>query len=454
MAGEPPRLTLVPGGDDRHAVPPAAGAPDVAAARELVALGTGLTLTCVLLARIGGWARSLAAFQVLYAIGFACFALALTRARHRPVPRAGLIVFAVAAAARLALLPVVPSLSDDIYRYLWEGRVVAHGQDPYRHGPTDPALVPLRDQDVYPRVNHPELATIYPPLAIAGFALVAAVTPTVLAMKTWVVLHDLALVALLIAWARRRGVGAQAAIAYAWNPLVVVEHAGNGHHDATAIVWLIAALVLAERRPILSAVALAVGALVKLAPLAALPFLLARWPWRARVTALLAIASGLGWLWSETRGADSGLTAYVRTWSNNELAFVYLARLVGDPITARWAALAIVAALTATLVVAWRGREAEAGTRSTLRAGFLLSPVAHPWYLAWVLAFEPLGPSAPWLLLSLTAILSYGVLAAPAEGGRFHLSLAWRWIEYGLPLMVALALGAARFVGRRASRRR
>jgi hypothetical protein len=442
----------VPGGRDPRAAPPAAGGPDVGAARELVLLGTGLTLTCVLLAQIGTWRHSLAAFQVLYAIGFAFFALALTRARRHPVPRAGLIVFAVAAAARLALLPVVPSLSDDIYRYLWEGRVVVSGQDPYRHCPADPALAPLRDQEVYPRVNHPDLATIYPPLAMAGFALVAAVAPTVLAMKTWVVLHDLALVALLIAWAGRRGAGPQAAIAYAWNPLVVVEYAGSGHHDATAILWLMAALVMAERRPILSAFALAVGALVKLAPLAALPFLLARWPWRARITALLTISGGLGWLWSETRGADSGLTAYVRTWSNNELAFVYLARLVGDPITARWAALAIVAALTATLVIARRAREAETDTRSTLRAGFLISPVAHPWYLGWVLAFEPLGPSAPWLLLSLTAILSYGVLASPAEGGGFHLSLAWRWIEYGLPLTVALVLAASRFIRRGASR--
>ena len=38
------------------------------------------------------------------------------------------------------------------------------------------------------------------------------------AMKSWVVVHDLALVLMLLAWARRRGVGAQVAIAYAWNP--------------------------------------------------------------------------------------------------------------------------------------------------------------------------------------------------------------------------------------------
>ena len=72
-----------------------------------------------------------------------------------------------------------------------------------------------------------------------------------------------------------------------------------------------------------------------------------------------------------------------------------------------------------------------------MRAAFLLSPVAHPWYLGWVLLFEPLAPSAPWLLLSFTAVLSYGLLARPAGGGGFHLPLMWRWVEYGAPLAMA-----------------
>ena len=446
--GTRPPLTVVPGGEP--AGPPHPPAPDREAARELTALGTGLTLTCVLMARIGSWTSGLATFQALYAVGFGFFALALVRSRGRTVPRAGLIVFAVALASRVALLPVPPSLSDDVYRYVWEGRVAAHGGDPYRQSPRDTSLAPLRDRVIHRRINHPELATIYPPLAIAGFALVSAIAPTVTAMKAWVVLHDLALVLLLIAWARKRKAGPQAAIAYAWNPLVVVEHAGSGHHDPTAVVWLVAALLLAERRPVLSALALAAGALTKLAPLVALPFLLARWPWRARIVALLAIGGGLGWFWRLTRGADSGLAAYWRSWSNNELAFAYLARGIGDPLVARVTALALVAALG--IALALKRRPAADGTRTVLRAGFLLSPVAHPWYLGWVLAFETLGPSAPWLLLSLTAILSYGVVRPPAEGTSFHLPLVWRWVEYGAPLLLAAALGAAR-AGRRAAER-
>lgn len=400
-------------------------------------------LAFVLMARLGAWSTALGTFQALYAVAFGFFALALARAHARAVPRAGWIVFAVALAARLALLATTPTLSDDVYRYVWEGKVAAHGGDPWRAGPNHPSLAPLRDREIHPRINHPELAAIYPPLAIAGFALVAAVSPTVLAMKAWVVLHDLALVLLLIAWARRHGVGAQAVIAYAWNPLVVVEYAGSGHHDPTAIVWLVAALHWADRRPALSALALATAVLTRLAPLAALPFLMLRWSWRVRALALAPLALGLGWFWSRTRGADSGLGAYWRTWSNNELAFLGLERLTGDPMTARWVAVALVGALVALL--AWRRYDPVAATRTTMRAGFLLAPVAHPWYLGWVLAFEPMAKaSAPWLLLSLTAVLSYGVLVPPAEGSAFHLPVAWRWVEYGLPLLLAIGLAARR----------
>lgn len=437
MAGPRPPLTVVPGGAL------AATPPDLRGARDLIAAGTGLTLAFVLMARLGAWSTSLGTFQALYAVAFGFFALALARSRTGAVPRAGLIVFVVALAARLALLATTPTLSDDVYRYVWEGKVAAHGGDPWRQGPSHPSLAALRDRDIHPRINHPELAAIYPPLAIAGFALVASLSPTVLAMKAWVVLHDLALVLLLIAWARRHGVGAQAVIAYAWNPLVVVEYAGSGHHDPTAIVWLVAALVWADRRPALSALALATAVLVRLAPLVALPFLIPRWSWRARALALAAIGLGLGWFWGRTRGADSGLGAYARTWSNNELAFLGLERLVGDPMTARIVAAGLVGALIAVLV--WRRHDPVVATRTVMRAGFLLSPVAHPWYLGWVLALEAMASaSAPWLLLSLTAVLSYGVLVPPAEGSSFHLPVAWRWVEYGLPLLLALGLAMRR----------
>ena len=392
-----------------------------------------------LLGRMPSWFRDLGTFQALYALAFTFLFLALLRLRrYERLPRAGLVVMAVAVAARLALLPTAPSLSGDLYRYLWEGRVIVHGGNPWRQSPDDPALEALRDQEVWPHINHRQLATIYPPLAEAGFALVARVSPTVTAFKAWVILHDLALVAVLLAWARRRGESPVPVIAYAWNPLVLVEYAGSGHNDPVALLWLAVALSLARERPVASALALALGALTKLAPLAALPFLLRGWPWRARLTALALIGGGLVWFLALARGPDSGLGAFWGTWANNELAFHYLARLTGGHAAARGVALALLAGLVLWALL--RIGSDAAATRLVLRGSLLLTPVLHPWYLGWTLALEPLGASWPWLLLSLTAVLNYGVLSTPAEGRAFHLPLAWRWVEYGAPLLLAILL--------------
>jgi len=420
----------------------------IAPALEFAAIGAGLALVVVLLGRLPSWFRNLGTFQSLFALAFAFYALALLRIRrYQRLPRAGWAVLAVAIAARLALLPAAPSLSGDLYRYVWEGRVIVHGGNPYRESPDDPRLAPLRDRIIHPNINHRDLATIYPPLAEAGFALVAWISPTVLAFKLWVVLHDLALVGVLLVWTRRLGIGPVPVLAYAWNPLILVEYAGSGHNDPVALVWLVAALALAEERPVLSALALAAGALTKIAPLVALPFLMRGWPWRARVVALALLVPGLAWFLAAARGPASGLHAFWSAWSNNELAFHYLERALGTS-AARGAALALLGAL-----IVWALKNLPAAARATrlsLRGALLLSPVLHPWYMGWVLAFEPLSPSYPWLLLSFTAILNYGVLATPAAGRDFHLPLAWRWAEYGAPLALALlAFSARRAAGRK-----
>lgn len=439
MGGRPPLRRVEGGGTAPRPAP-------LAAALEFSALGLGLTASVALLAREGPWLRHVDVFQARVLLAFAFYALALVRLpRYARLPRVGLAVFAVAFATRALLVPIPPSLSGDIHRYVWEGRVLVAGGNPYRQAPDDPALAPLRDRAVWPRINHPHLSTIYPPLGEAGFALVAALSPTVGAMKLWVALHDLALVAILLALARRTAAGPAAVLAYAWNPLVLVEYAGTGHNDPTAMAWLALALLVRERRPLASALAFSAAVLVKLAPLAALPFLLRGWPWRARLAALALTGSGLAWFWSQTRDTYSGLLAYWGSWRNNELLFVALDRLLGGYAPARAASLVLVA-----LVALWAWRRAAPparATRNVLGAALLLSPVLHPWYLGWVLMFEPLGLTVGWLALSATVVLNYGVFATPAEGGNFHLPLAWRWVEYGIPL--ALAAGAAVWARRR-----
>ncbi len=75
-----------------------------------------------------------------------------------------------------------PTLSDDIYRYLWDGRVQMAGINPYNYPPNDANLAHLKTED-WEGINHKHIRTIYPPLAQTIFAVGAFVYPTINAQK-------------------------------------------------------------------------------------------------------------------------------------------------------------------------------------------------------------------------------------------------------------------------------
>ena len=135
-------------------------------ARALIAIGAML----LLLTAAGLWRQHLYdtdGFTILALVQGAFYlgAVVLTW-RGGLSQRALIAVLAVAALMRLGVLLAPPYLSNDINRYVWDGRVEAAGINPYRYIPADPHLVTLRDETVFPSVNRSDYApTIYPPLA-------------------------------------------------------------------------------------------------------------------------------------------------------------------------------------------------------------------------------------------------------------------------------------------------
>ncbi len=115
----------------------------------LAALGLGgvvAWVAAVVLARAG--TNPLYAYNGAFAVAFVLYlaAAALVVAGRVPARRGTLVlILALAVLPRLILLASTPALSDDLYRYIWDGKVSAAGIDPYRYAPADPALAPLRD---------------------------------------------------------------------------------------------------------------------------------------------------------------------------------------------------------------------------------------------------------------------------------------------------------------------
>src|SRR5260370_165291 len=105
----------------------------------------------------------------------------------------------LAAVWRVPLLLEPPTLSTDVYRYVWDGRIQRLGYDPYIVVPGNSALRHLHTAETL-LMNHPEVPTPYPAGTELFFRTVATINESSLAMKSAVVLCDASVVAVLFCW--------------------------------------------------------------------------------------------------------------------------------------------------------------------------------------------------------------------------------------------------------------
>jgi hypothetical protein len=326
-----------------------------------------------------------------------------------------MVGFAVVFRLIVLFSPLV--LSSDLYRYVWDGRVQRAGLNPYRYAPAADALAALRDTEIYPRINRPELTTIYPPVAQMLFALITTVVPeSITGMKAVMVLFDLVTLAVLMRLLRRNGSDPARAVLYAWSPLVVFEFAGSGHVDALMLPFLLLALqARLAMRPGLAGILLGLATLIKLYPAVLFPALYSRheqrFPWGFGVTL------GLGYLpyiWGAGTGVLGYLPQYFGPWEDFNGGLRYFLTVVLAPLTASARSLALGLCALLLLLVAYRIMRRDNQDQIIRRAYrmisayLLLIPTTfYPWYVICLLPCLCFFPSWGWLYLSGAISLSY-----------------------------------------------
>ena len=398
--------------------------------------------------------RHLAPYLLLFLAGAAISLLAarILSASRNSHP---LFVLFSAALLRATLLARSPDLSDDAWRYLWDGSLAARGVSPYAYAPADPAV---RDHapDLYSRLGHRDVRTVYPPAAQAAFRVFGG-GGSLLAWKTFAAAADVSVVALL-AGAGGPGAGFAAAL-YAFHPLPVTESAGQGHLDSVGVALLLASLAhLFRRRRGLAGVAFAASVLTKYVSLAAAIPLLRRG--RGKFLAAAVLSAAALWLAASRPGAPpvGGLGQYATRWDFNSPLYATTVGMMDAarfPATAkeiflglkeRWGhpdwtlkvfpyfysaffARILLGLLLAALLIGigWRVRRIEAAVFASLAALLLCSPTLYPWYLLWILPFAAKRREPAFLFLSFSIPLSYGLL-------------------YPLPGVSSLVIEAAEFI--------
>lgn len=342
-------------------------------------------------------------------------------------------LFAVAAIARLLILPSAPVLENDFLRYLWDGRVLAHGINPYRFAPNAPELDALAVA-YRSHIGWSGIRTIYPPLAELLFAgLHLAWGDSLLALKIVLTALDLAVGVLLAGALARRGLPAALSAWWLLNPLVLKEVANSAHLDALPVLLSTAAVLAMasgrdDRRRLGAWALLGAATAAKLYPLVLLPLFFKVDPRRSRGLAAFAAVALALFVPFLLVGHPfvAGLDMYARYWRFNASAFAGLVWLLRSPAMAKICAGALFAGWLARETARLTNpSELSGAALSVLGALLILSPVVDAWYVLWILPFACLERSRPSLAFSALAGLAY--LWFFDHG----VAVAARLIEYG-----------------------
>jgi alpha-1,6-mannosyltransferase len=374
------------------------------------------------------------------------------------------LILLVGLACRLVTLRAEPYLSSDIYRYVWDG-IVQHAHiNPYRYVPGDPALafLPAPHQALFDHINRRDCArTIYPPAAQALFYIITAISPTILFMKSAMVVFEAltvwGLVKLLAALGRPR----EQVLLYWWCPLLIWEIAGSGHLDAVVMTFIVLALLARfHSKPVLTGLFLGLAVLTKLYPIVLLPALWQRrgasgsestpgatWKMPATVVALIGLGyaaySSVGLLvfgylggYVQEEGIATGTRYFLLEWAQLLPGFHAL------PIAAFYAlCLAIFAALS---FWAWRtsAQPAPAFLAPTFALAFALMLLFSPhyaWYIVWLIPFFCLMPNLV-VLTYLTAFFYLYTTALAEPGPRMFLANEILYSAIAIAAIIQLVL--------------
>jgi hypothetical protein len=408
-----------------------------------------------------------ARWRLLGLIGasWVAFAVAATAVLHAPRRRAVPLILLGAVALQALAVGVAPRMTDDYFRYTWDGRVQAAGVDPYRYPPTDPALTSLRTDWLFPsdcaasgghvctRMNHPGSPTIYPPVAQAWFWVVHVLssplgpdgggartlqlTAAVLALATTLVL-------LLVL--RRRG-DPRTAVLWAWCPTVVLEAGNNAHVDVLAAFLVVLAMGAGVAGwPVRSGLAAGAAVAAKLLPVLVLPALLLAWRghrhprsailrWTTAATAVL-VAGYLPHLLAVGPRVLGFLPGYLAEEGFDGERRFALVRLLVPERASEGAAVAVVLATVTILALRARTHGEEPPWRAALvlvGVTFTVIGISYPWYALLLVALVALDGRAEWL-----------AVAAAAYPGYFTSALGLRFADtqragYGAAVAVVLA---------------
>lgn len=299
---------------------------------------------------------------------------------------------------RLLLLLLTPNLSEDVYRFLWDGKLWWEGIDAYAFLPSEIAKENILSPELFAQLNSPNYYSIYPPLNQLIFAFGAIFENTtlgIISIRLFVILAEIGTLILLPKVLKQYGKDPKFLLFYAFNPLVILELSGNLHFEALVIFFLIwAILEFEKRRNHKSAIALGLAVSFKLVPLILLASFFRKLNLRQYIkfillACLVAAISFLPFLFSDAlKGISTSTSLYFKNFEFNASLY-YLIREIGfavkgyNIIATAGPLMGILAFSGMVIFNILASSKLKLPERMlwTYMIYFLLATTVHPWYV-------------------------------------------------------------------------
>ncbi|MCL6494597.1 MAG: hypothetical protein K6T54_07430 [Ignavibacterium sp.] len=288
---------------------------------------------------------------------------------------------------RIILFPIGPIASDDVYRYLWDGKVQANGINPYTYAPTDEALKHLHSEMLPPKINFPDMKTIYPPYSQWMFLLSYLIAGEAFwGIKLLLLLSEIATMILIFFTLRNFKVEEKYSLIYALSPLTILQFFVDAHVDGFGITLLALFLYFISKNKLLYAYfALGISIASKLITIMIYPFLLKGRSIRNFLSVIIVpiVTVALLYLPYSINGFPfESLLIFAQKWYSNGAMFTLFQKIFSDNFIARLISLSLFFVSFVWLYFSEKSFKEKIYQIFVLF--FIFSPVVHPWYLSWV----------------------------------------------------------------------
>jgi hypothetical protein len=350
---------------------------------------------------------------------------------------------------RLAFLIAIPNLSDDYFRFIWDGHLVVNGVNPYNYLPTEVAIEFPNKGELLAGMNSPNYYSVYPPFTQAIYAFGVwlshnSILGNIIVLRLFIIASECISFLLIRAILKKNNLHLKNATLYFFNPLCIIEFVGGLHFEAFVILFLSLSIWLIQKNKVIfSAISWSIAIGLKLIPLLLVAAFIRKLKLKKALLFYFTIAASSLLLFFPLLNLESllnfksSIDLYFKTFEFNA-SFYYLIRELGisilgyNPIQTVGPILSKIA-IGIMLFLQLRkkkllGQSYFEVMLFSLLAYYLFASIVHPWYVGLLVFFSVFTSYRFAILWSFLAFLSYNAYTN-ADYRESHILIAIEYIS-------------------------